>query len=119
MNLFNVILFEITFQFNIQTKHEPDIIIKINGFLYDSSVCYLVFYLFSDFWNLRFRSYRHIECYYNFFSNTVADFRFVSLVYSTIPPSGNQVDGLPLVLHAGVVVKHWQREQRLLIKNTL
>ena len=39
------------------------------------------------------------------------------LFYSTSRPSGNQVDGLPLVLHnTGVIDKEWQKEQRLLIK---
>ena len=43
-------------------------------------------------------------------------FSFVSLVYSTSPSSGKQVDDLSLVLHTGVVVRESRKEQRLLMK---
>ena len=41
-------------------------------------------------------------------------FSIAALLYES--PSGNQVDGLPLVLHTGVVVEHWQKEHRFLVK---
>ena len=39
-----------------------------------------------------------------FFKSIIIHFSFISLVYSTSPPSGNQVDDLSLVLHTYTVL---------------